>query len=83
MRKDGTAHSPLNGRLVFQVRGVDTGNNRLYPTILSHIGRALTSDQEMQDGKYWGYPFRKGLEIYNQDKFRDRQMNFIENVELG
>jgi DNA primase len=25
-------------------------------------------EQESSDGKYWSYPFRKGLEIYNQDR---------------
>ena len=29
--------------------------------------RALSRQQEDCDGKYWSYPFRKGLEIYNQD----------------
>ena len=56
--------SPLNGRLVFQVRGV----SGLKPIILTHIGRALTSQQEKADGKYWSFPFFKRLELYNQDK---------------
>ena len=56
--------SPLNGRLVFQVRGV----SGLKPIILAHVGRALTSQQEKADGKYWSFPFFKRLEIYNQDK---------------
>ena len=48
--------------------------------ILSHAGRALTPEQENLDGKYWSYPFRKGLEIYNQDQLlldpeAGRQMN--------
>jgi DNA primase len=25
-------------------------------------------EQENAEGKYWGYPFHRGLEIYNQDK---------------
>jgi DNA primase len=54
------AKSPLNGRWVFQVRGIDQ-------SILSHVGRALTDDQAASDGRYWGFPFYKGLEIYNQD----------------
>jgi transposase len=53
--------SPLNGRLVFQVRGISG-------VILTHVGRALTPQQEKTDGKYWGFPFFKRLEIYNQDK---------------
>ena len=56
--------SPLNGRLVFQVRGV----SGLKPVILTHVGRALTPQQEKTDGKYWSFPFFKRLEIYNQDK---------------
>jgi len=56
--------SPLNGRLVFQVRGV----SGLKPIILTHVGRALTPQQEKADGKYWSFPFFKRLEIYNQDK---------------
>jgi len=57
--------SPLNGRLVFQLRGVDQDLN---PFIISHIGRALTDQQSASDGRYWGFPFSKKLEIYNQDK---------------
>jgi transposase len=63
-RPKGTAHSPLNGRVVFQVRGV----SGLKPVILTHVGRALTPQQEKTDGKYWSFPFFKRLEIYNQDK---------------
>lgn len=57
--------SPLNGRLVFQVRGI---NQELTPFILSHVGRALTDQQSTSNGRYWAFPFSKGLEIYNQDK---------------
>ena len=60
--------SPLNGRLVFQIRGVRENDQNLHPVILSHTGRALSREQEDCDGKYWSYPFRKGLEIYNQDQ---------------
>jgi transposase/5S rRNA maturation endonuclease (ribonuclease M5) len=60
--------SPLNSRMVFQVRGVLENGHDLQPVILSHSGRALSREQEDSDGKYWSYPFRKGLEIYNQDK---------------
>jgi len=49
---------------VFQVRGV----SELKPVILTHVGRALTPQQEKADGKYWSFPFFKKLEIYNQDK---------------
>jgi transposase/5S rRNA maturation endonuclease (ribonuclease M5) len=58
------ASSPLNGRLVFQVRGI---NQDLNPIILSHVGRSLTDHQANADGRYWGFPFYKKLEIYNQD----------------
>ena len=60
-RPNGNKQSPLNGRLVFQVRGVSGA-------ILTHIGRALTPGQEQTNGKYWSFPFFKKLEIYNQDK---------------
>ena len=59
------AKSPLNGRLVFQVRGISSD---LKPVILSHVGRSLTDRQADADGRYWGFPFYKKLEIYNQDK---------------
>ncbi|WP_435051690.1 IS21 family transposase, partial [Desulfoferrobacter suflitae] len=62
------ASSPLNSRLVFQIRGVRENGRDLHPIIFSHIGRALSREQEDSDGKYWSYPFRKGLEIYNQDR---------------
>ena len=60
-RPNGKKQSPLNGRLVFQVRGPSGA-------ILTHVGRALTPSQEKTNGKYWSFPFFKKLEIYNQDK---------------
>ena len=60
-RPNGKKQSPLNGRLVFQVRGLSSA-------ILTHVGRALTPQQEKTNGKYWSFPFFKRLEIYNQDK---------------
>ena len=66
--ENGTKQSPLNGRIVFQVRGISEGQNGLKPIILTHVGRALTQKKEEMDGKYWSFPFRKGMEIYNQDK---------------
>ena len=63
-RKTGKT-SPLNGRLVFQVRGIRPD---LTPVIVSHVGRALTDRQSASNGKYWGFPFSKKLEVYNQDK---------------
>jgi transposase/5S rRNA maturation endonuclease (ribonuclease M5) len=67
-RANGGSSSPLHSRLVFQIRGVKENGHSLQPIILSHTGRALLSEQENSDGKYWSYPFRKGLEIYNQDQ---------------
>ncbi len=60
--------SPLHSRVVFQIRGVKENGQGLQSIILSHTGRALMPEQENSDGKYWSYPFRKGLEIYNQDQ---------------
>ena len=79
-RTNGASKSPLHSRLVFQIRGVTENGQSLQPAILSHTGRALTQEQENLDGKYWSYPFRKGLEIYNQDHLLldpevGRQMN--------
>jgi len=67
-RTQAKASSPLNGRMVFQIRGVRENDNKCHPVILSHTGRALSKEQEERDGKYWSYPFRKRLEIYNQDQ---------------
>jgi transposase/5S rRNA maturation endonuclease (ribonuclease M5) len=67
-RPRAKATSPLNGRLVFQIRGVKENGSDLQPIVLSHTGRALSREQIDTDGKYWSYPFRKGLEIYNQDQ---------------
>jgi len=67
-RPPGKRRSPLNGRVVFQVRGVSQNGSDSRPVILTHVGRALTLEQEKTEGKYWGYPFYRGLEIYNQDK---------------
>jgi transposase len=63
----GRSGSPLHSRLVFQIRGLKENGHGLEPVILSHTGRALGMEQENSEGKYWSYPFRKGLEIYNQD----------------
>ncbi|MFH1147145.1 MAG: IS21 family transposase [Pseudomonadota bacterium] len=67
-RGRGKAASPLNSRLVFQIRGMRENGHNLQPVILSHTGRALSREQEDSNGKYWSYPFRKGWEIYNQDQ---------------
>jgi transposase len=67
-RSNGKRPSPLNGRLVFQVRGIARQGADLKPSILTHVGRALTPQQEETEGKYWSFPFFKRLEIFNQDK---------------
>ena len=67
-RTQAKASSPLNGRLVFQIRGVRENGKQCQPVIISHTGRALSRQQQERDGKYWSYPFRKALEIYNQDQ---------------
>ena len=64
--------SSLCNRIVFQVRGVDDLEAlEPQPTILTHMGRALTDEQAAQDGK-WSYykGFRKSLELYNLDQLR-------------
>ena len=67
-RKNGRP-DPLNGRLVFQVRGLvqnETGHMR--PVVLTHMGRALTKAQQEKHGKWWMYPgFKKSYELYNID----------------
>jgi transposase/5S rRNA maturation endonuclease (ribonuclease M5) len=67
-RSQAKASSPLNGRLVFQIRGVRENGKQCQPVIISHTGRALSREQQERDGKYWSYPFRKALEIYNLDQ---------------
>lgn len=61
----GIKQSPLQGRIVFQIRGISENQNK--PVILTHSGRALTKEQEEQNGKYWSFPFHKSIEIYNQE----------------
>jgi len=67
-RSQAKAGSPLNGRLVFQIRGVRENGKQCQAVIISHTGRALSTEQQERDGKYWSYPFSKALEIYNQDQ---------------
>jgi transposase len=67
-RINGAPVSPLHSRLVFQIRGMEENGRGREPIILNHTGRALMPEQENANGKYWSYPFRKGLEIYNQDQ---------------
>lgn len=60
--------SPLQQRIVFQVRGVLEKNGKLESVILTHCGRATTPEQELKDGKYYNYKgFKKSYELYNID----------------
>jgi 5S rRNA maturation endonuclease (ribonuclease M5) len=63
------SNSPMAGRLVFQVRGVQEDEKQsLHPAVLTHMGRATTKEQEEQGGKWWIYGgFSKTLELYNID----------------
>ncbi|MCP4295083.1 MAG: toprim domain-containing protein [Proteobacteria bacterium] len=67
-KTDRTAPSPLNGRIVFQIRGIEKIGSKLSSIILTHTGRALSPEHENLDGKYWSFPFHKSMEIFNQDK---------------
>ena len=60
----------LQDRIVFQVRSVhQDSSGTIYPNILTHIGRATTSEQETTHGKWNHYSgFAKTLELYNLDK---------------
>jgi 5S rRNA maturation endonuclease (ribonuclease M5) len=61
--------SPTAGRLVFQVRGLEEdAAGTMQPVVLTHMGRAMTEEQEERDGKWWMYGgFSKTLEVYNID----------------
>lgn len=63
------SRSPLKDRVVFQIRGVREDNpGHVKPVILSHIGRATTTEQAEEDGKWLFYSgFHSSLELYNQD----------------
>jgi transposase/5S rRNA maturation endonuclease (ribonuclease M5) len=82
-RAQGKASSPLNSRIVFQIRGVREKDRNLKAVILSHTGRALNREQEDSDGKYWSYPFRKGWEIYNQDQILLDQEAWYQTNKFG
>jgi DNA primase len=62
--------SSLAGRIVFQIRGVRPDpDGALKSVILSHMGRALTQEQEDAHGKWLLYGgFSKIQEIYNIDR---------------
>lgn len=65
-----SGRSRLKNRIVFQVRGVEeTEAGGVAPTILTHIGRATTSEQVEKTGKWLVYPgFKKTHELYNIDE---------------
>jgi hypothetical protein len=62
--------SPLRGRIVFQVRSVrEEAEGEFKPVILTHIGRAVTREEEENWGKWRAYEgFQKSLELYNIDQ---------------
>lgn len=61
--------SRLKGRIVFQVRGVERGEDGLNPVILTHLGRAVDAEQADSQGRWLTYKgFRKAVELYNIDK---------------
>lgn len=63
------ASGEMQGRIIFQVRGLKPKNGVLSPVILTHIGRATSDEQEETGGKWKPYKgFLKSLEIYNIDK---------------
>jgi DNA primase len=64
------SNSSLQGRIVFQVRGVRSDDHGdLSPVVLTHIGRATTEAQKESGGKWTHYAgFHKSLELYNIDK---------------
>ncbi|MCF6234750.1 MAG: toprim domain-containing protein [Rhodobacteraceae bacterium] len=66
MRK---GRSRLKDRIVFQVRGLLETDGILTSTILTHIGRATTPEQQEAGGKWLTYKgFRKSAELYNLDR---------------
>lgn len=61
--------SRLKDRIVFQVRGILETDGNITSTILTHIGRATTPEQQEAGGKWLTYKgFRKSAELYNFDK---------------
>ncbi|KPA16084.1 integrase [Candidatus Magnetomorum sp. HK-1] len=63
-----SSKSNLKGRIVFQIRGVKEVDSELKPTILTHIGRAISEKQETEGGKWRVYSgFEKKSALYNID----------------
>jgi DNA primase len=76
--------SRLAGRLVFQVRGFREADGRFERTVLSHLGRAATREQEVTDGKYLAYAgFRKTLELLGQDRLVLDQATMLATITAG
>ena len=76
--------SRLAGRLVFQVRGFREAGGRLERTVLGHLGRAATPEQEETDGKYLAYAgFRKTLELFGQDRLVLDQATMLATITAG
>lgn len=63
------SRGPLKGRIVFQVRSVvEKFDGSLERVVLSHIGRAITQEQELRDGKWHFFSgFNKSCELFNVD----------------
>ena len=57
----GKTASPLNSRVVFQIRGLRENGCGLEPVILSHSGRALSREQEDRGWKILELPVPQGL----------------------
>lgn len=48
--------SPINDRVVFQIRSIKKGKNGDFRrVILAHAGRALNDEKISTEGKYWIY----------------------------
>ncbi len=62
-------HSPMQNRLVFQVRGIKKRADPAISTCLTHIGRA-TNEEQPEKWRFYG-TFHKTLELYNIDHLYD------------
>jgi DNA primase (bacterial type) len=63
-----SSKSNLKGRIVFQVRGVKEIGSEIEPTILTHMGRAISEKQVNEGGKWRIYSgFHKNSALYNID----------------
>ncbi|ETR65961.1 MAG: hypothetical protein OMM_13452 [Candidatus Magnetoglobus multicellularis str. Araruama] len=63
-----SSKSNLRGRIVFQIRGVKEFESDIKPTILTHMGRAISEKQADEWGKWRIYAgFQKKSTLYNID----------------